>query len=151
MHSTRETPVNVGLVSGGRSVNAIAAEAELTVEMRAVAEASLDAFAELLLGLAVPEPLAVAVETLGRRPAGRTPRDASLLAVVRDVRAELGLSDTLGDGSTDANAALALGIPALTLGVSYGSGMHSDEERIDAASLELGRRQLELVLRRLLA
>jgi acetylornithine deacetylase/succinyl-diaminopimelate desuccinylase-like protein len=149
--STRETPVNVGLVSGGRSVNAIAAEAELVAEMRALDDAPLDAFAELLAELSVPGPLTVSVETLGRRPAGRTPPDAPLLADVRRVRAELGLPDTSGDGSTDANAALALGIPALTLGVSCGSGMHSDEERIDAASLELGRRQLDEVLRRVLA
>ena len=38
-------PVNVGLISGGRSVNAIAAEAELIAEMRALDEPPLDAFA----------------------------------------------------------------------------------------------------------
>jgi tripeptide aminopeptidase len=149
--STPATPVNVGLVSGGRSVNAIAAEAELVVEMRALDEEPLDAFARLLSGLSAPAPLTVSVELVGRRPAGRTPRDAPLLAAVRAARGELGLPDVLGDGSTDANAALALGIPALALGVAYGSGMHSDDERIDAGSLELGRRQLEAVLRRLLA
>jgi len=149
--STPETPVNVGLVSGGRSVNAIAAEAELMVEMRALDEAPLDAFVRTLSGLSVPAPLVVSVEVVGRRPAGRTPRDAPLLAAVLAARSELGLPDALDAGSTDANAALALGIPALTLGVSHGSDMHTEEERIEVASLELGRRQLEAVLCRVLA
>lgn len=149
--SNRETPVNVGLVSGGRSVNAIAAEAELLVEMRALDEAPLDAFARTLDGLSVPAPLVVSVEVVGRRQAGRTPHDAPLLAAVRAARSELGLPDALDAGSTDANAALALGIPALTLGVSHGSDMHTEEERIEVASLELGRRQLEAVLSRVLA
>ena len=143
-------PVNVGLVSGGRSVNTIAGRAELVVEMRALDEATLDGFASALEKLAVPPPLSVSIELLGRRPSGQLPRDAPLLEAVRAVRAELGLPDRLEAGSTDANAALARGIPALTLGIARGSGMHTLEERIDAGSLELGRKQLELVLQRLL-
>ena len=66
------------------------------------------------------------------------------------VRSELGLPATLGEGSTDANAALAAGIPALTIGVANGEGMHTPEERIDGCSLELGVAQLVGLLRRLL-
>lgn len=149
--STREAPVNVGLVAGGRSVNTIADAAELVVELRSLEPAALKGFQATLAGLRAEPPLRVEVEQLGTRPAGRLERDQPLLAEVRAVRGELGLPDALGDGSTDANAALAAGIPALVLGVSSGSGMHSLDERIDLASLELGRRQLEGVLRRLLA
>jgi acetylornithine deacetylase/succinyl-diaminopimelate desuccinylase-like protein len=148
--STRDVPVNVGLIGGGRSVNAIADAAELTVEARALDEAELEAFTRSLASLKLEAPLAVDVEVLGRRGAGRLDREHELLAAVREVRFELGLPDELGQGSTDANAALALGIPALTLGVSLGSGMHSLEEWIDVESLALGRDQLERVVRRLL-
>src|SRR5207245_2413113 len=91
-------------------------------------------------------PLAMSVEVVGRRPAGRLDRSHPLLAAVRGARSELGLPDELGAGSTDANAALAVGIPALTLGVARGGGMHTVDEWIDAASLEQGLRQLECVL-----
>jgi acetylornithine deacetylase/succinyl-diaminopimelate desuccinylase-like protein len=69
---------------------------------------------------------------------------------VREARAELGLPDVLDSGSTDANAALALGIPALAIGVARGAEMHTLAEEIALDSLEVGRRQLELIVRRLL-
>jgi acetylornithine deacetylase/succinyl-diaminopimelate desuccinylase-like protein len=143
-------PVNVGVLSGGRSVNALADEAWLLVERRSLDEAPLAEFVEQLERLAVEPPLTVSVEDLVRRPCGRLPRDAALLRVVLDARRELGLPDVLVPASTDANAALARGIPALALGVARGSGMHTVAEQIELESLELGRRQLELVLRRLL-
>jgi acetylornithine deacetylase/succinyl-diaminopimelate desuccinylase-like protein len=145
-----EVPVNVGLISGGRSVNAIADRAELVVETRALDEEPLVAFERLLGGLELEAPLRVVTEIVGRRPAGRLERSHPLLASVRAVRSELGLPDELGAGSTDANAALAAGIPALCLGVSIGAGMHTLEEWIEVDSLGLGKRQLALVMRRLL-
>jgi tripeptide aminopeptidase len=146
-----QTPVNVGLISGGVSVNTIAPEAELVVEMRAQDEEPLDRFTDALSGLTVAPPLAVEVEVVGRRPGGRLDRDSPLLNTVRDVRRRLGLPDELSEGSTDANAALAQGIPALTLGVAHGAGMHTPDEWIEEASLEAGRAQLEAVLREFLA
>lgn len=146
-----EAPVNVGLVSGGQSINSIASVAELVVEQRAVDERTLTRFESLLDALEVAPPLSVAVEPVGRRPAGRLDRADPLLAAVRRVRAELGLPDALGAGSTDANAALAAGIPALTLGVARGGRMHTHEEWIDADSLAAGLCQLEEVLAALLA
>ena len=146
-----DSAVNIGTVSGGDSVNAIAARAEAVVEARSLDEAVLDAFTHRLGELAVGQPLELAVHPLGRRPAGRLDRAHPLLATVRAVREELGLPDTLGDGSTDANAALAQGIPALSLGCARGHDMHALTERIELASLRLGRDQLEGVLRRLVS
>ncbi len=148
--ATHDVPVNVGLVSGGRSINSIADAAELTVEARSVEEADLEAFGQVLSGLAVEAPLELGIEVVGRRGAGRLDREHELLRVTREVRRELGLPDQLGQGSTDANAALALGIPALTLGASCGGGMHSLEEWIDVTTLDVGVAQVERVLRRLL-
>jgi tripeptide aminopeptidase len=145
-HGTVEAPVNVGVICGGLSVNAIAASAELTVEKRCPDASGLSAFHELLDGLQVPSPLELTVEVMGERPAGSMPRDHPLLTTVLGIRRGLGLAETLESGSTDANAAIGLGIPAISLGVARGSDMHTLHEKIDLRSLELGVRQLELVL-----
>ena len=54
------------------------------------------------------------------------------------------------DGSTDANAALAAGIPAVALGCCEGENMHAPNERIRADSIATGARQLSAVLQELL-
>ncbi|RDI73631.1 Acetylornithine deacetylase/Succinyl-diaminopimelate desuccinylase [Gaiella occulta] len=143
--------VNIGLASGGRSVNSIADHAELVVECRSLDPVTLDRFEALLRELEVPPPLTVRAEVLGRRPAGRLDHDHDLLRTVMAARTELGLDTLLEAGSTDANVALSSGIPALTLGVARGGDMHTSGEWIDESSLEIGYRQLELVIRQLLS
>jgi acetylornithine deacetylase/succinyl-diaminopimelate desuccinylase-like protein len=143
---THDAPVNIGLLSGGQSVNTIAAEAQLAVELRALDPEAIDGFVRRLDTLDVVSRLTLDVELLGRRPAGRLPRESPLLAMVRRARTAVGLGDALGAGSTDANAALALGIPALTIGAACGGNMHTPTEWLDTSSLDLGRRQLEAVL-----
>ena len=150
-YATPDHPVNLGTITGGQSVNTIAAEAELIAEMRSLEEEPLDTFAAAAESLVAQEPLAVAVDGVGRRPAGRLDRASPLLAAVRSVRRDLGLPDELEAGSTDANAALARGIPAVALGCSYGQGMHTTGEWIEADALKLGLHQLAGVLERVLA
>jgi acetylornithine deacetylase/succinyl-diaminopimelate desuccinylase-like protein len=137
---------NVGKISGGGAVNAIAAEAELLVERRSVDQAELDGFETSVGELSVEPPLRLECEIVGRRPAGRVQRDHPLVQRVREVRRSLGLPDEFGSGSTDANAAAAFGIPAVSIGCTRGSGMHTLGERIELAPLELGCRQLSAVI-----
>jgi acetylornithine deacetylase/succinyl-diaminopimelate desuccinylase-like protein len=148
--SSSSARVNIGRINGGRSVNVIADAAELLLEVRADEDETLDEVLARLGGLRCNRPLALEVEIVGKRPAGRLERDSDLLEVIQAVRAELGLPDALGSGSTDANAALAQGIPALALGVANGSGMHSMSERIDLGSLTIGFRQVAMVVEHLL-
>ncbi len=143
-------PVNIGLIEGGISVNAIAPDAALVVEKRAPAEPELAQFRAYLESLECEPPLELSVSVLGHRPAGRIDRDAPLLRAVLAVREDLGLENSLQSGSTDANAAVGASIPALSLGVAYGKDMHTIGESIDICSLELGARQLAMTLRAVL-
>jgi tripeptide aminopeptidase len=143
--------VNIGLVTGGRSVNTIADWAELVLDARSLDETKLDALVRRLEDARVEPPLGISVELVGRRPSGRLPRDAQLLHAVQKIRADLNLPAALDAGSTDANAALARGIPALALGVARGSQMHALDERIEIESLALGRRQVDELVRSMLA
>lgn len=140
--------VNVGRLAGGGAVNAIASEAEMFVELRSLDDAELERFEQRLGALSVPSPLTVSCEVVGRRGAGRVDPGDPLVRRVMSARRELGLEEAFGDGSTDANAAAALGIPAVGIGCANGSGMHTLHERIEIPSLELGVRQLEVVLAR---
>jgi tripeptide aminopeptidase len=149
-NAPEQAEVNIGSITGGRSINVIADSAELLLEARALDEETLQAMLAELNELRCDPPLSLAVTVVGKRPAGHLERSSELLAQVRAVRTELGLPDVLGSGSTDANAALARGIPALTLGVAEGSGMHSTKERIDLDSLAIGFRQVEMIAERLL-
>ena len=145
--------VNVGLVEGGSGVNAIAARASATVEWRATDQAALDRQEAALAGLgpAVTAGLQLAVERLDRRPAGSLSVTHPLVAAVLRARLSIGLSVTTADGSTDANAALAAGIPAVALGCCQGEDMHALTERIRADSIATGAAQLRAVLAEVLA
>jgi tripeptide aminopeptidase len=138
--------VNVGRMSGGGAVNAIASAAEMLVELRSVDDAVLSAFESRLAELGVASPLTLECEVVGRRGAGQIAADHPLVRSVMQARRSLGLGEAFGVGSTDANAAAVLGIPAVGIGCAHGEGMHTVHERIDLASLETGVRQLEAVL-----
>jgi len=137
---------NIGRLAGGGAVNAIASEAEMFVELRSLQDAELKRFEQRLASLSVPPPLSIACEVVGRRGAGQIAADHPLVRRVIAARRRVGLDEVYGAGSTDANAAVALGIPAVGIGCAHGSGMHTVHERIDLPSLELGVRQLEAVL-----
>jgi tripeptide aminopeptidase len=138
--------VNVGLLDGGTGVNAIAARADATVEWRATDQATLDRQEAALDDLKVSAGLRLSAERLDRRPAGSVPLSHPLVAAVLRARRSIGLPETTADGSTDANAALAAGIPAVALGCCQGEDMHALTERIRVDSIVTGAEQLRAVL-----
>ena len=95
----------------------------------------LASFVDTLHALSGDPHLQLTVEILGDRAGGILPRDSMLLTTVMTVRHELGLQPLIEFGSTDANAAMGLGIDALSLGVCHGRDMHTTTESIDIDSL----------------
>ena len=139
------TTFNVGRVGGGTSVNAIAAEAWMEVDMRSAdrqALGALDArFHEAMDRALAAEHerwghrgrLTLTKTLVGERPAGRVAADAPIVASVVSVTRALGLPVELTEGSTDANLPMSLNIPAVTIDAGgQGSGAHSLEETFDA-------------------
>lgn len=131
--------VNVGEIAGGTGVNVIAAGASARVEFRDLAESRLAA-AERRLRRAAAEAGDGAVEIeiaeLGTRPAGRTARRHPLIRDALLARRRAGLPPPeLTDSSTDANAALGRGIPALTVGMAINHGPHTLAEHVDLTGL----------------
>jgi acetylornithine deacetylase/succinyl-diaminopimelate desuccinylase-like protein len=139
--------VNIGTVHGGTYVTAIAASAEVTFEARSTSEAMLKTFEDWIHRAAKETPLEVMVEEVGRRPAGVMPNDHPLVLAAQAARAAEGLAAArYSASSTDANAFIAAGIPAICTGLTMGRNQHHPSEEIDVEPIGKG----VAVLRRLL-
>jgi tripeptide aminopeptidase len=139
-----KTTFNVGRVGGGTSVNSIPSEGWMEVDMRSSNPASLasvDASFHKAVDAAVveenerwatPRMITVTKDLIGDRPGGSTPDDSLLVQAAVAVNKALGLPASLGEGSTDANLAMSLKIPAITIGGGgRGTGAHSIGEAFD--------------------
>ncbi len=138
-----KTTFNVGRIGGGTSVNSIPFEAWMEVDMRSAdpaALASLDAKFQQAVDRALAAEnerwrhgrLEVERTLVGDRPAGRTAETAPIVQAAASVNRALGLPVSLGEGSTDANIPMSLGIPAVTIGGGgRSSGAHSLGEIFD--------------------
>jgi tripeptide aminopeptidase len=140
-----KTTFTVGRVGGGTSVNSIAADAWLEMDMRSADHASL---AELDRKFAAAVDQAAAAENarwkrpgvitvekqiIGDRPSGQLAATSLEVRAALSVSRALGLTAKLIDGSTDANYPMSRGIPAITIdGGGSSSGTHSLDEAFDA-------------------
>ncbi|MDH3752869.1 MAG: M20/M25/M40 family metallo-hydrolase [Acidimicrobiia bacterium] len=133
--------VNVARVGGGEAINARARAAWFEVDMRADTQLALDELvagaAQALDGNLGPD-IECAVEVIGERPAGSVRDDHPLVTAATEALAGVGRRASLTAASTDANAAHALGIPAIAIGVTVGAGEHTEDEWIDTRTLADG-------------
>jgi acetylornithine deacetylase/succinyl-diaminopimelate desuccinylase-like protein len=141
------TTFNVGRVGGGTSVNSIATEAWMEVDLRSsdrAALTALDAGFQKALDVALAEEnerwsnrgrLTLQKTLVGSRPAGRTEEDSPIVQAALSVTGALGLRASLGEGSTDANIAMSLGTPAITIdGGGSETGTHTPAETFDTTN-----------------
>jgi tripeptide aminopeptidase len=129
------TTLTVGRLGGGTSVNAIAAEAWIELDLRSEALPplqELEARVRAALEAAVREesraatangaPVRCSIDVFGDRPAGMTAPDGRLVALARTATEAVGCQPQLASSSTDANVAMAAGIPAIALGAGGDAG-----------------------------
>lgn len=139
------TTWNVGIISGGTSVNTIAAEATLELDLRSESEGTLRKLAERVsqLILAHRRPgVDMVIELIGQRPAGKIEESHPLVQLaIRSLKAQ-GIKPHLSIGSTDANIPLSRGLPAVCVGLTIGHGAHTLQEYIHIEPLKLGLAQL---------
>ncbi len=139
------TTLNVGRMAGGTSVNAIAAEAWLELDLRSESPSVLVDLAnevERLVEVSNQPGVKMEAETIGRRPAGELPDDHPLVSLAEDCLRAQGIQPKQTIGSTDANIPLSLGLPAIVLGVTTGAGAHTLSEYIEVEPVLRGMDQL---------
>jgi acetylornithine deacetylase/succinyl-diaminopimelate desuccinylase-like protein len=136
-----KTTFNVGVVSGGTSVNSIPFAMQMVVDVRSVDCGELkkvdDQFLAIV-GEAVDEenrlrstregPIAADPKLIGDRPCGETSIDSPIVQAATVAVKAFGLTPAYGISSTDSNIPMSLGIPAVTIGRGPGGRAHSLDE-----------------------
>lgn len=143
------TTLNVGVISGGTSVNSIAAEAHCELDLRSeesTALQSLIARVEEIARRSERDGVTVKWEMIGRRPAGKLPAHHPLVRLAQRALRSQGIHPILSIGSTDANEPLSRGLAAICIGLSTGGGAHTLEEYIHTAPLAQGLAQVLTVV-----
>jgi tripeptide aminopeptidase len=140
--SDPKTTFTVGTVSGGTSVNAIAGEARMAVDMRSNSTEELLKLEARLLDLVKQavgdenarwksDKMTVEIKLIGDRPAGIVEPDSPILQATQRAVSVITRAPrvTFAGSSTDSNLAMSLGIPAVTIGGGgEGGNWHSRNE-----------------------
>jgi tripeptide aminopeptidase len=139
------TTLNVGIVQGGISVNTIAPQAYIELDLRSESPqilSWLSSQVELLVKESNQPKVEFYFEVISERPAGEIPRDHPLIQLSMSSLESVGIVPCLNIGSTDANIPLSQNIPAVCLGLTTGNGAHTVNEYINIQPLEAGMQQL---------
>lgn len=147
-----KTTFTVGTLKGGTSVNAIAAEAELGLDMRSNSAVELKKLEDQIMALAreaaddenkrwdKKDVIKVEFRLVGDRPAGAGQLDSPMVQAARRAVATVGGEvKAITASSTDSNLPISLGIPAVTLGSGgVGGGSHGPGEWFSPINAWLG-------------
>jgi acetylornithine deacetylase/succinyl-diaminopimelate desuccinylase-like protein len=139
------TTFNIGMIDGGQSINTIAAQASLWLDLRSEESATLSQFeseARALVETGARADLTFLIEVVGDRPAGSIAPEHPLVQGALAALAQVGQRGVLENGSTDANVPLAQGCPAVTVGITRGGNAHRIDEYIEIPPIAAGLRQL---------
>lgn len=147
-----KTTMNVGRIQGGRGVNVIADWAEMWVEWRSEDPVLLDTWCRRFEDVCRQYnrgQVRVSWEIVDERPAGSLPAQHPLVQAALQSARRYGIEAELAVGSTDANIPLSRGYPAITVGLTTGTGAHTLNECIHLEPLPKGLAALwDLVLER---
>lgn len=142
------TTYNVGVVSGGTSVNTIAQRAEMLYEIRSDCREDLkemeSRFHSCLERIEneLTDDCQLAAQQIGERPCEAEvdmEKRKELFAAVEKAVMDAGAArPTPVPCSTDCNIPLSLGIPAVCVGTYRGRGAHTREEYVEKDSLGTG-------------
>jgi tripeptide aminopeptidase len=144
-----KTTLNVGMISGGVSVNTIAPEASCLLDLRSIDESALRRLSDRVTRLVDRsnrgDAVVYAAEPIGERPAGVVAADSPIVQIAASTLVALGLEPSFDASSTDANVPIAAGIPAVCVGLTTGGNVHRVDEFIDLEPVPNGITQLALL------
>ncbi|MFZ0544322.1 MAG: M20/M25/M40 family metallo-hydrolase [Candidatus Promineifilaceae bacterium] len=145
-----KTTYNVGVIEGGTTINSIASEASLLLDLRSAGSAELGDLVAHVEKLAAElnrlSGVRVDMEQIGNRPAGEISAESPLIVWAVQALQEVGCrSYALLSGSTDANIPISQGYPAVCIGLANAGNTHRTDEYLDPTHLADGLTQLLLL------
>lgn len=144
------TTYNVGVIDGGTSINTIAADASMLIDMRSVQKKPLMELEEkvrhIIDTVAKETQVEATIEVVGDRPVGAVSIEHKLVKTILSVLNYLDVPTHGGASSTDCNVPLSEGKPAVCLGVTTGKFGHRVDEILDIEPLAIGLEQLLLIV-----
>jgi acetylornithine deacetylase/succinyl-diaminopimelate desuccinylase-like protein len=149
------TTFNIGRFQGGTSVNTIAQDAWLELDLRSEDTQALQDMVQQTMAVVahyqtanwVRKGVTIRLEAIGDRPPGEIPPDHALVQAAMGALTAAGVETKpdLRISSTDANIPLSRGIPAVCVGVTEGGNAHRLEEWIQTQPLVRGLAHLLLL------
>ncbi|MBN2148544.1 MAG: M20/M25/M40 family metallo-hydrolase [Anaerolineales bacterium] len=144
--------LNVGVISGGTSINTIAAQAQLELDLRSEDPKVLLEMCQQVEAIVASanrlddDPVRVDASVIGQRPAGMIEQSHPLALLASRCLEEQRVAARMNIGSTDANIPLSRGLPAICLGLTLGGKAHTKDEYIFTSPLRQGLAQLICVV-----
>ena len=136
-----KTSYNVGIISGGTSINSIPFKSSMQIDIRSIDPNRLNDMEEILfnsMNKALDEQneikrrgpdLKLTIDKIGNRPSGKVDESVPLIQKTIAATQYMGIEPRLTIGSTDSNIPISLGLPAVTIGRGgEGGGAHSLDE-----------------------
>ena len=127
LSSGSKTSYSVGRIGGGTSINSIAFESWMEVDMRSGDQTKLDEIDKVFQAAVQQaldqenkaklggDDLTVDIERVGKRPAAQGNKNAALVQRAIAATLAMGVEPSLAIASTDANLPISIGIPAVTM------------------------------------
>ena len=144
------TTMNIGKFNGGISVNSIASQASLDLDLRSESKTELNKIAnkvEEIVHSSSRQGVDNSFEVIGDRKPGEVDKDHPLVEIAVKILENQDVNPELNIGSTDANVPLSRGIPAICIGLTNGGSGHTNNEFIFTDPIEKGINQIVEIVR----
>jgi di/tripeptidase len=136
------TTLNIGFMHGGTSINTIAYDGQIEIDLRSEDPKQLEALVRRVVRTARSyrsRSVEIEIEVIGERPGGGIPSDHPLVEAAHQALVDIGEEMIfLQTGSTDASVPLSRNIPAVCVGLTRGRDAHSIEECIEIEPMPRG-------------
>jgi acetylornithine deacetylase/succinyl-diaminopimelate desuccinylase-like protein len=136
------------MIEGGQSINSIATDAAIWLDLRSEETSALAAVEKQVraeIAALTRTDVSFNVEVVGDRPSGYLDPKHALVENALAALANVGVRGTLETGSTDGNIPLSAGCPTVTIGITRGGNAHRLDEYIEVSGVAQGLRQLILL------